>query len=108
MPIIQEQIHKLEVGGGMRFLRIGLVVLVVLGIVVWNNFRNYKNMSNIEAMDAAQLGRNIAQGKGYTTMFVRPLSMYLLRMHNLLKEGAQSSNMGQLTRIKDAHPDIAN
>ena len=46
------------------------------------NWRAFRNMSTLEAMDAAQLGRNIARGKGYTTLFVRPLSIYLLRKHS--------------------------
>ncbi len=28
-------------------------------------------------MDSAQLARNIADGKGYTTLFIRPFSLYL-------------------------------
>jgi hypothetical protein len=60
-------------------------------------------------MDSAQLARNVSQGKGYTTLFVRPFSMYLLRKHN---EGRFASldeaQRGDLSQIKGRHPDIAN
>jgi hypothetical protein len=41
----------------------------------------FKNLSTIEGMDAAQVGRNFAEGKGFTTEFIRPFSMYLVRKH---------------------------
>src|SRR5262245_6402152 len=109
MPFLQDLIHKLEVRGGMRPFQVGLAVLAILGGTVFYNFRNFKNMSTQEAMDAAQLGRNIAQGKGYTTLFVRPFSMYLLKKHNEEKLGqAPPGKAAEFTEIKDRHPDIAN
>src|SRR5262245_54515602 len=109
MPFLQDLIHKLEVGGGMRSVRIGLVVLVILGAAGFYNFRNFKNMSTQEAMDAAQLGRNIAQGKGYTTLFIRPFSMYLLKKHNEAQRGpAPPGKAAEFTQIKERHPDVAN
>jgi hypothetical protein len=106
MPIIQETIHKLEVAGGLRYARIGLALLAVIGGTVWYNVRCFRNMASQEAMDSAQLARNIAQGKGYTTSFIRPFSMFLLRRHN--EQTESGSRTAELTRIKDRHPDIAN
>src|SRR6266446_207712 len=83
MPFLQDIIHKFEVGGGMRFLRIGLIVLALLMLIVGYNWRAYRNMSTQEAMDAAQLGRNIARGRGYTTLCIQPFSMFLLKRRNL-------------------------
>src|ERR1051326_2818641 len=82
MPIIQEAIHKLEVAGGMKYLRWGLAGLAVVAAIVFYNLRSYRNMATQEAMDMAQVARNISQGKGYTTYFIRPFSMFLLRRHN--------------------------
>ena len=109
MAILQDLIHKLEVGGGGRFLKIGLAVLVALGLTVWYNFRNFKNMSTQEAMDSAQLARNIAQGKGYTTLFIRPFSMYLVQRRNEAKHGPSAPGRGaEANEIKDKHPDLVN
>ena len=43
-------------------------------------------------MDAAQLARNIAEGKGYTTLFIRPFSLYLVQSHNEAKHAARAGD----------------
>src|SRR6266581_166699 len=108
MPIIQDAIHKIEVAGGRRHLRIGLVALAVIGATAFYNFRCFRNMSTQEAMDSAQLARNIATGKGYTTYFIRPFSMFLLRRQNERRPIQPGTRLSDLTQIKDRHPDIAN
>ena len=109
MPFLQEIIHKIEVGAGPRFFRIGLLVLAVALLTVGYNWRGFKNMACQEAMDAAQVGRNISQGKGYTTLFIRPLSMYLLRKHALDTGGAIAGpKAADPSQIKGMHPDLAN
>ncbi len=95
---LQEWIHRLEEGGGAKYTRwIFLVVaFAVLGLV-YDSFC-FRNFSNPEAMDTAQLGRNIAQGRGFTTSFIRPLSLELTRQ----------SRADQEIKIGQRHPDIAN
>lgn len=106
MPLIQDSIHKLEVAGGMRPLKIALSILAVLAVAALYNLRAYRNMSNQESMDAAQVARNLAQGKGYTTDFIRPFSMFLLKENN--SHGRSDARLSELTMIKGPHPDIAN
>ena len=109
MPFIQDLLHKLEVGGGMRYSRLVLAVLAMVLLVGGYNLRAFRNMSAPEAMDAAQLARNIAQGKGYTTLFVRPFSMFLVKKHNLEKQGAPPvGKLADLAEIQGMHPDLAN
>jgi len=109
MPLLQDVIHKLEVGGGMRYIRIGLGILTVILLVVGYNWRAFRNMQSMESMDAAQVGRNIAEGKGYTTLFVRPFSMYLVKKRSQDKLGISGPGApGDLARLKVMHPDLAN
>ena len=109
MPFIQDILHKLEVGQGSRYLRWGLIVLVVIVLTAVYNLRGYRNMATHEAMDMAQLGRNIAQGKGYTTLFIRPFSIYLVKTRNLEKGGApQVGKTADLAEVRGMHPDLAN
>ncbi len=49
-------------------------------------------------MDVAQLARNISEGKGYTTDFIRPLSIYLMQSH-----GGEGSKV-----LKAADTDLVN
>ncbi len=106
---IQELIHKLEVGSGTRFVRRLLLVLALLFLVVVYNWRAYRNMATQEAMDTAQLARNIAEGKGYSTFFIRPLSIYLLTNH--YRGPLISSDPAtpvDPAKVKGPHPDLAN
>jgi hypothetical protein len=109
MPFLQDVVHKLEVGGGMRFVRVGLVLLAVVLLTVGYNWRGFKNMATQEAMDSAQLARNIAEGKGYTTLFIRPFSIHLLKKHSL--ERGQAPKVGEVAdsaQLRGMHPDLAN
>src|ERR1035437_8004789 len=94
MPFLHEVLHKFEVGGTMRFLRAGLTVLAVVLLTGLYDWRAFRNMATQEAMDMAQLGRNIAQGKGYTTLFIRPFSIHLVKARNMEKE-----SMPQIARL---------
>src|SRR6187455_510873 len=92
MPFLQDLIHKLEEGTWFRYVRISLGCLAAIGLVVWYNARSYHNMKSPEAMDAAQVARNLAQGKGYTTHFIRPFSIYLVKKRAEKKLGAAAVN----------------
>jgi Dolichyl-phosphate-mannose-protein mannosyltransferase len=108
MPFVQDIIHKLELGGGMRYVRISLSVLALLTLILAYNFRGFRNMSTPEAMDSAQVGRNIAEGRGFTTDFIRPFSIYLLRKHNEREAAADKTASADLGRLTNPHPDLAN
>jgi len=97
MPL-QDVIHKLTEGSGSRFVTLALVLFGMLGLAVWYDVAAFKNLSTIEGMDAAQLARNISEGKGFTTQFVRPLSMHLIQRHRADRDA----------QLVAGHPDIAN
>ena len=96
---VQEWIHKLEEGEGVRYIKLAFGVLVLLTLTALWHIREAKSFGSIEAMDAGQLARNIAEGKGYTTDFVRPLSITLVQR---VGEGERSSV------LDPSHPDLAN
>ena len=96
MPTLQEMIHSFEEGAGARVVKwIGFVAVFLLLAVAYD-LRAYKNLSNPDAMDAAQVARNVSEGKGFTTQFIRPASLYLVGQ----KTGAAS--------LTNSHPDLAN
>ena len=109
MPLLQDAIHKLEEGGGLRYFRVALAVLAVIFLAVVYNWRDFTNFSTQEAMDTAQLARNISEGKGYTTLFIRPLSMHLIKKATEARLGTGAAiAAGDVSRIQGMHPDIAN
>jgi hypothetical protein len=84
--------------------------LTVIGLALVYNLRAYRNLATQEAMDSAQLARNIADGKGYTTLFIRPFSLYLVQSHNEAKHAAApATTNADFAQIKfNPHPDLAN
>jgi hypothetical protein len=107
---IQAFIHKLEVEGGARRLNYVALTLVVLAVAVWYDTHCYRDFNTPEAMDAAQVARNLSEGHGFTTEFIRPFSVYLLQKHNHAMAAGQSSstNAVDTAEIYGRHPDLAN
>jgi hypothetical protein len=105
---LQEAIHKIEEAGGKKHVRWALAFIAAALLALVYNLRVTKNMNTQEAMDSAQLARNIADGKGYTTLFVRPFSMYLISQTNSASFDNSNTNQFDLAQIKNAHPDISN
>jgi hypothetical protein len=109
MPSLQDLIHKLEEGGGARYLKTAAFCVAILFLMLVYNWFGFRNFATPEAMDSAQLARNLAEGKGYTTLFVRPFSLYLVQSHNQAKAvDALASAGSDFAEIKTAHPDLAN
>ena len=98
MPGLQEWIHQLEEGIWVQRLKLVSIWLGLAAFITFYNVREFKNFSSPEAMDAAQVGRNLAEGHGFTTRYIRPLSVALLQANR----GEAGHGLGGF------HPDIAN
>ena len=107
---IQTLIHKLEVGTGPRIIWTLIALLLVMGLAVVYDLYAYHGFSNPEAMDVAQVARNLEEGHGFTTEFIRPFSLYLVQKHHLgvNPDGTASTNVTDAARITGFHPDLAN
>jgi hypothetical protein len=113
MVTLQDLIHHIELGAGMRYLnqtmRLILCALGLLILVVAYDLRAFRNMATQEAMDSAQLAHNLSLGRGYSTLFVRPLSIYLIQTQRQPNtEGAPPAQSADLALLKTNHPDLAN
>jgi 4-amino-4-deoxy-L-arabinose transferase-like glycosyltransferase len=95
---LQEWIHRFEEGVGARYVRWSVAVFGFLLVAVLYDSFCFRNFSNPEAMETAQLARNIAKGEGYVTDYVRPISMYLT--------STRTANQSPL--LKEGHRDISN
>ena len=124
---IQGWIHFLEEGRGARAIRISVATLGFIALAAIYNFGSFRDFSTEEAMDLAQLARNISQGQGYTTDYVRPLSITLIEaranelalLHEKLHDEdlspgakklftAQQNEVKKIVSLKSPHPDLAN
>ena len=108
MEFLQKLIQWVEVGAGGRWVRRGVVILGVLLLAVAYNWLGYRNLASAEAMDMAQVGRNLSQGKGYSTLFLRPLSIHLLLEKHKPADGTPLTRE-EITRLfASPHPDMVN
>ena len=108
MTLLQRLIHLIDVVGASRFLRYVLVFLCVTLLALVYDLNGYKNMTTQEAMDAAQIARNLATGKGYTTQFIRPFSLFLLQRAAAGKNAGDTNHPAAATILQGAVPDISN
>jgi hypothetical protein len=76
---LQEWIYQLEEGTGAKVLKLAVAVLGFVALAGLFDALSYQSFSSEEAMETAQLARNVSRGKGFTTQTIRPLSIYLLR-----------------------------
>jgi len=107
---IQGLIHKVEVESGARRLNYLVLVLVVTALAVWYDTHCYHSFNAPEAMDAAQVARNLAEGRGFTTECIRPFSAYLIQKHKLGAEALppRGTNLVDFAEVYGPHPDLAN
>ncbi len=52
-----------------------ILILLVLGLVTTQLVLTFRGLFHAEAMDQAQIARNIAHGEGYSTKFIRPVEL---------------------------------
>lgn len=107
---IQAVIYTLEVGRGASWLRALALTSSVVALAVLYDSLAYHNFSAPEAMDAAQVARNLAEGRGFTTDFIRPFSIYLVQKNNRDAAAADtlSTNTTDFAHLNSGHPDLAN
>ena len=101
MQTLQGIIHKFEVGEGRHYIPVGAGILLFIAILAIYNLREATGFASIEAMDTSQIARNIAQGEGFTTNFIRPLSLALVE-----EQGGNTIN--DPLKLQTNHPDLAN
>lgn len=78
---VQEFVHRLEVGSLKKTILIGAFLTAVAGLASLYLFFNFRGLNNETAMDQAQVGRQIAAGAGYSTLYIRPMAMWQFLNH---------------------------
>ena len=78
---VQSAVFNIELGRGKRVLQWVMVVLVAIGLSLVYTAQQFRGLNRREAMDMAQLARNISRGKGFTTYVIRPLSLWQLKTY---------------------------
>jgi len=95
--LIQNIVHSVDQGIIYRVVRVGLFLLAIVLLMLLYMSTQFTGFADEEAMDCAQLGRNIMSGRGFVTQNVRPASIWYLAKNKKAK-------FGRSMLLK--HPDI--
>jgi hypothetical protein len=76
---LQEWIHHWEEGTGAGTLKAAGVILGFIAFACLYDLPSFQGFTSEEAMETAQLARNLSQGQGYVTKSLRPFTLYLLQ-----------------------------
>lgn len=75
---LQSLLHAFEQGRYAKWLwRIVAAAVLVLIAVLWASVK-FNGFNNADAMDQAQIGRQLASGQGYSTLYARPLALHVM------------------------------
>ncbi|MFM8684578.1 MAG: hypothetical protein ACKOEG_12535, partial [Chthoniobacterales bacterium] len=69
-------IHRVEMGPFKVLILRAAFLLTVAGVAALYLFLNFRGLDSETAMDQAQVGRQIAAGAGYSTLYIRPMAMW--------------------------------
>lgn len=76
---VQKVVHALETGGLRTVIKAAMFAALIVALVLIYLFIHFAGLDSITAMDQGQIARNMAEGKGFTTSYIRPMAMWQLR-----------------------------
>jgi 4-amino-4-deoxy-L-arabinose transferase-like glycosyltransferase len=79
--LIQRTVHALEEGGTAVWIRRALALAVIVGLSLFYFMHEFRGLATSQAMDQAQIGRNIASRQWWRTDFIRPRAVGQLQAH---------------------------
>ena len=94
---VQDLVYNVEVGLGLRLVQALLYTLFIIGLMMFFTGKRFAGLKEAEAMDQAQLGRNLMEKHRLVTQNIRPSSMWFL----IEKSSQHNPKM-------ERHPDIVN
>ena len=77
-PGAQEIVHAIDQGKLAPFIRMAMFGALIITLTLLYLFVQFRGLPSSTAMDQAQIARNIADGKGFTTKYIRPFAIWQL------------------------------
>ncbi len=78
---VQRTVHALEAGGAATWLKRAVIGLVIVVLALFYLMHEFRGLATSQAMDQAQIGRELLHGHGWATQFARPLAAGQLQRH---------------------------
>ena len=93
MDTAQSIVHSVEQGKASRVIRVAVIGVGIVTVALIFLLARFRGFYHAEAMDQAQLSRQIANGRGFTTKFIRPLALWQLEKHTGAKVNLAKQEM---------------
>lgn len=81
-PQTQALVHQIETGALRETVLKAAFLVAVAGIAAIYLMFHFRGLDSEPAMDQAQIGRQIASGQGFSTLYVRPAAMWQFLNHS--------------------------
>ncbi|MCX7885898.1 MAG: glycosyltransferase family 39 protein [Verrucomicrobiae bacterium] len=78
---VQKTVWSIDIGAGRWVILWSGALLLAVTLSLLYTAHQFRGLERAEAMDMAQLARNIARGQGFITYVIRPLSLWQLETH---------------------------
>lgn len=76
---VQSAVHSLDQGRVAFLIKAGMFSVLIIGLSLVYLMIHFTGLGTPTAMDMAQISRNLAAGKGYTTRYIRPLALGIVQ-----------------------------
>jgi hypothetical protein len=93
MDTAQSIVHSVEQGKASHVIRVALIAVTIFGVALVLLLFRFRGFSHAEAMDQAQVARQIANGRGFTTNFIRPLALWQIEKNTGTKVNLGKTEM---------------
>ncbi len=90
---VHDFIHSLELGRGRRLILLFSIIAISAFVGVLYIFLEFSGFHRISSMDNAQLARSLAEGRGFTTNYIRPNNLAQLRAYYETKLGRPAAEV---------------
>jgi len=93
---VQSAVHSLDQGKFAFFIKAGMFGVLIIALSLLYLFVQFRGLDNPSAMDQAQIARNLAAGKGFTTDYIRPVALRIIQ-----RQAGQESTNVDLSQFPD-------
>lgn len=76
---IQNLVYNMDVGIGLRLIKFGLYLLFIFVVMLLYTATQFHGLKNEEAMDCAQVARNLTVRHSFSTQCLRPATIWYLQ-----------------------------
>ncbi len=78
---VQDLVYNVDVGIGLRLIKVTLYILMIFALLTLYTASEFWGLKDAEAMDQAQIARQINAGAGFTTKYIRPAAVWMLEQN---------------------------